>query len=328
MVILSGLAIKAIALPNHLMYMIQEQPFVSVIIPVFNDAVGLKRCLESLKNQTYPENLYEIIVVDNGSDAEQNIADVVASYHQAILTSESQPGSYSARNKGISLAKGTVIAFTDADCIPAADWIEKGVKILIQNPKCGFVAGKIQTCFKEPNQPNYIELYESLWYPLLQKEFVEKDHFGATANVFTFASVIQEVGMFDSSLKSNGDREWGQRVYHAGYQPLYAEEICVSHPARNSLSQLYSRARRIIGGRYDLQQKQESSFLKRNIIFLINVVKYAIAPIAMLGFNLLLDKRLKTPTQKVQVSLVMFFVSYVYVWEMIRLKSGKTSHRG
>ncbi|MFB2834758.1 glycosyltransferase [Floridanema evergladense] len=308
--------------------MIQEQPFVSVIIPVFNDVVGLKRCLESLKNQSYPESLYEIIVVDNGSNAEQNIADVVANYQQAILTNESQPGSYSARNKGISVAKGSVIAFTDADCIPATDWIEQGVKILLENPKCGFVAGKIQTCFKEPNKPNSIELYESLWYPLPQKEFVEKHHFGATANVFTFVSVIQEVGVFDSSLKSNGDREWGQRVYHAGYHPLYAEEICVSHPARNSLPQLYSRARRIIGGRYDLQQKQESSFLKSNLIFMINVVKYAIAPIAMLGFNLLLDKRLKTPTQKVQVSLVMFFVSYVYVWEMIRLKSGKTSHRG
>ena len=310
------------------MCMIQEQPFVSVIIPVFNDAVGLKRCLESLKNQTYSQKLYEIIVVDNGSSIEQNIAEIAADYPQAILTNESQPGSYSARNKGISVAKGSVIAFTDADCIPAADWIEQGIKILLGNPNCGFVAGKIQTSFKESNQPNAIELYESLWYPLPQKEFVEKHHFGATANVFTFASIIQQVGVFDSSLKSNGDREWGQRVYHAGYQPLYAEEICVTHPARYSWQQLSSRARRIIGGRYDLQQKQETSVLKRNSIFMINVAKYAIAPIVMLGFNLLLDKRLKTLNQKVQVSLVMFFVSYLYVWEMIRLKSGKTSHRG
>ncbi|OKH37801.1 glycosyl transferase family 2 [[Phormidium ambiguum] IAM M-71] len=308
--------------------MIQEQPFVSAIVPVFNDAVGLKRCLESLKNQTYPQNLYEIIVVDNGSNTEANIADIVANYPLAILTNESQPGSYSARNKGISLAKGAVIAFTDADCIPAADWLEQGVKILLANPQCGFIAGKIQTCFQEPNQPNSIELYESLWYPLPQKEFVEKHHFGATANVFTFASVIQQVGVFDSCLKSNGDREWGQRVYHAGYQPLYAEEVCVNHPARYTLKQLSSRARRIIGGRYDLQQKTETSVFKRNSIFLINVAKYAIAPIAMLGFNLFLDKRLKTPQQKIQVSLVMFFVSYLYVWEMIQLKSGKTSHRG
>ncbi|MGA9379701.1 MAG: glycosyltransferase [Phormidium sp.] len=308
--------------------MIQEQPFVSVIIPVFNNPIGLKRCLQSLKNQTYPDNLYEVIVVDNGSNIEENIADIVADYQPAILTNESQPGSYSARNKGISIAQGSVIAFTDADCIPASDWIEQGIKILLENPQSGFVAGKIQTSFKEPNQPNSIELYESLWYPLPQKEFVEKYHFGATANLFTFASIIQQVGVFDHSLKSNGDREWGQRVYHAGYQPLYAEEICVTHPARHSLQQLYSRARRIIGGRYDLQQKQETSFLKRNSIFMMNLAKYAIAPIAMLGFNLLLDKRLKTPQQKIQVSLVMFFVSYIYVWEMLRLKSGKTSHRG
>jgi glycosyltransferase involved in cell wall biosynthesis len=308
--------------------MIQEQPFVSIVIPVFNDTVGLKRCLESLTQQTYPDNLYEIIVVDNGSNPEHNIASITANYKQAVFTNEINPGSYSARNKGISLAKGTIIAFTDADCVPASNWIEQGIKILLKNPQCGFLAGKIEVSFHQPNQPNGIELYESLWYPLSQKEFVEKDHFGATANIFTFASVIQKIGGFDSTLKSNGDREWGQRVYHAGYQPLYAEEVCVSHPARHSLKQLSSRARRIIGGRYDLQQKIEPSWLKRNSIFMFNLLKYAIAPIAMLGFNFLWDKRLNTPKQKMQVSLVMFFVSYLYVWEMIRLKTGSPSHRG
>lgn len=304
----------------------QPLPFVSVIIPVFNGAIQLKRCLEALEPQTYPQHLYEVIVVDNGSDADQNIAEVVALFKLATLAFESQPGSYSARNKGISVAKGTVIAFTDADCIPAFNWIEQGVKTLLENPNCGFIAGKIEISFQNKDYPNPIELYESIWYQLPQQEFVEKHHFGATANVFTLASLIQQVGLFDGSLKSNGDREWGQRVYVAGYHPVYAETACITHPARHSFPQLYSRARRIAGGRYDLQQK--SSFLKRNSIFIFNLIKYLIAPILMLGFNLLLDKRLKTVEQKIQVSLVMFFVSYVYVWEMIRLKCGSPSYRG
>jgi glycosyltransferase involved in cell wall biosynthesis len=308
--------------------MTQPQPFVSIIIPVFNDAIGLKRCLAALEQQTYPKHLYEVVVVDNGSQAEQDVAGVVALHKHAILAHENQPGSYAARNRGIALAKGGVLAFTDADCIPAPDWVEQGVQTLVHNPECGLVAGNIQISFQNQNQPTAIELYESLWYPLSQAEFIEKHHFGATANLFTFAHVMAKVGAFDSTLKSNGDREWGQRVYAAGYRPLYAETVCVTHPARHSLGQLYGRARRIMGGRYDLQQKSEPSFLKRNGIFAITLIKYSLAPIPMLGFNLFLDRRLKTFKQRLQISLIMGFVSYVYVWEMLRLKWGGTSYRG
>uniref|UniRef100_A0A832M147 Glycosyltransferase n=1 Tax=Oscillatoriales cyanobacterium SpSt-402 TaxID=2282168 RepID=A0A832M147_9CYAN len=301
-------------------------PFVSVIVPVFNDAIGLKRCLDALDQQTYSRHLYEIVVVDNGSDAAQTLTEIVTGFQQTTLAFESKPGSYAARNKGISVAKGSVLAFTDADCIPAQNWIEQGVNELLKNPQCGFVAGKIDISFQDANNPTAIELYESLWYALPQQEFVEKHHFGATANLFTFATVMYQVGVFDATLKSNGDREWGQRVYQAGYQPRYAETARITHPARHTLSQLDSRARRIAGGRYDLQQRH--SLLKRNILFIIGILKYLVAPFLMIGFNLFLDRRLKTSHQKIQITWIMFFVSSVYISEMMRLKAGKPSHRG
>ena len=301
-------------------------PFVSVIIPVFNDAKRLQRCLTALEQQTYPPDLYEVIVVDNGSDATENLVELVQRFQHATLTHESQPGSYAARNKGISLAKGTAIAFTDADCIPANDWLEQGVTLLLQTPNVGLIGGKIQCSFVDPARPTAVELYESLWYPLPQQEFVEKHHFAATANVFTVASVIQKVGGFDGTLKSNGDREWGQRVHQAGYHLIYGETVEVTHPARHNLPELHRRARRIIGGRYDLHQK--TPFWQRQQFFILTVAQYSIAPMIMLGFNLLGDRRLKTFQQKLQVSGVMFFVSYVYVWEMFRLKCGSPSYRG
>ncbi|MBF2026331.1 MAG: glycosyltransferase [Oscillatoriales cyanobacterium C42_A2020_001] len=303
-----------------------DLPFVSVIVPVFNDAIGLKRCLQALEQQTYPQHLYEVVVVDNGSDVDQGIAEVVAAFQQATLMYESQPGSYAARNRGISVAKGEILAFTDADCIPAQNWLEQGVKTLLQHPESGFVAGRIDISFQKPDHPTSIELYESLWYALPQQEFVENHHFGATANVLTFASVMQQVGGFDASLKSNGDREWGQRAYQAGYRPVYAETACITHPARHTLSQLHSRARRIAGGRYDLQQCYP--LLKRNSLFVVGIVKYCFAPFLMMGFNLFCDRRLKTTQQRIQISQLMFFVSCVYIREMLRLKSGKPSHRG
>ena len=78
--------------------------FVSVIIPVYNDAERLKKCLLALEKQTYPQAQYEVIVVDNAS--EENIKDVVSQFPQARLTFENSPGSYAARNQGISIAKG------------------------------------------------------------------------------------------------------------------------------------------------------------------------------------------------------------------------------
>ncbi|NJP21006.1 MAG: glycosyltransferase family 2 protein [Hydrococcus sp. CRU_1_1] len=76
--------------------------------------------------------------------------EVVAQFSQAFVTYESFPSSFAARNQGISLAKGDIIAFTDADCIPAIDWIEKGVKNLLFTFNCGLVAGKIEVFSRIP----------------------------------------------------------------------------------------------------------------------------------------------------------------------------------
>src|SRR5262245_46024865 len=100
-------------------------PFVSVIIPVYNNPDGLRRCLHALEAQTYPKSRYEIIVVDNGSDTPP--ADMVRAFDRVTLLEEAVPSSYAARNRGLAQARGEVIAFTDSDCIPAPDWLAHGV---------------------------------------------------------------------------------------------------------------------------------------------------------------------------------------------------------
>jgi len=300
-------------------------PFVSIIIPVFNHAEQLKTCLKALANQTYPKHFYEIVVVDNASDEDKDIAGIVAQFGQAIATYESTPGSYAARNKGISLAKGEVIAFTDADCIPSANWIENGVRNLLQTPNCGLVIGKIEIFFKNPNQITPVELYESITaFP--QKELLQKHKGGATANVFTFRSVIEQVGLFNARMKSNGDLEWGKRVYAAGYKQIYADDTCVAHPARSSFAELYKRTVRLAGGIYDLHSQKEASYWQRNKAFIKTLAQNLIPPINFV-VNTLRDSRLNGFEQKIKVSLVMFFVRYISAWEIIRLKCGGETAR-
>lgn len=295
-------------------------PFISVIIPVFNAPESLRICLEALENQTYPKSSYEVIVVDNGSD--KSVEYVVSQFGQAVATYESRVGSYAARNKGISLAKGDVIAFTDADCIPASNWIEKGVANLLSTSNCGLVAGKIELFCKNPSQPTGAELYDIYYISGGQEKFIE-DHFGATANVFTFKNVIDNVGSFDETLKSCGDQEWGWRVFSSGYKQLYADDTCVAHPARN-LSELAKKIVRVTGGLEDLNNKTRRSY---NQEFFRSLARDLLPPIRFYRY-FWSNENLKGNRQKIQVSLVHLFLNYLKAWEKIRLKLGGKSQRG
>lgn len=295
-----------------------SNPYVSVIIPVYNDPERLKICLEALENQTYPKSCYEVIVVDNCSD--ESIKGIVSQFCQAVATYESRIGSYAARNKGISLAKGDVIAFTDADCIPASNWIEKGVASLVSVPNCGLVAGRIDLFFKNPTQPNVVELYDSYYTTFCSQQTFIQEHFGATANVFTFKSVIDKVGSFNHNLKSCGDQEWGKRIFSSGYQQIYVDDVCVAHPARYQLKQLAKKAVRVTGGLYDLYKKNNQEFfidLARNLLPPCKIYSIAWS-----------NEKLKGNKQKFEFTFVHLYLKYLTAWEKIRLKLGGESQRG
>lgn len=300
-------------------------PFVSVIVPVYNDTERLKHCLNALDRQTYPQSCYEVIVVDNGSDPAQNVDSVVAPFDRAFCIYESTPGSYAARNRGISIAKGKIIAFTDADCVPALDWLEQGVANLQKVPNCGLVAGKIEIFFKNPEKITPVELYESITaFP--QKELLEKYQYGAGANLLTWKQVVEKVGVFDATLKSSGDVEWCRRVFDCGYQQIYAEEVCVRHPARTSWRELYKRTIRLVGGIYDLQQKKNARNFPKDLAVISLLLKNLVPPLNFV-INTFLDERLTSLKHKYQVSLVMFFVRYISAWEVLRLRFGGLSAR-
>ena len=286
-------------------------PFVSVIIPVFNDSEALEVCLTLLSEQTYPRESYEVIVVDNRS--EEDIEAIVDRFEGTVYGYESCPGSYIARNRGISMAKGEIVAFTDSDCLPNRDWIEQGVSYLTQTENGGLVAGSIETCFHNPEQPTAVELYDRiLAFP--QKNYLEKTHFGVTANLFTFKHVIDAVGTFDETLKSGGDYEWGQRVYQAGYQQVYGEKAGVSHPARSTFSQLSKKIGRVVKGQYDLHQKAaytKQKFIRETLKDLVPPIKFAM--------GLYQKNQDLTHLQKLQVTYIRFLFKYKRAWERMKL---------
>jgi len=299
---------------------IKPEHYVSVIIPVFNDPIRLKICLDALEKQTYPKELYEVIVVDNASD--ENIDKLVSQFHQAIAISENRQGSYVARNKGITFSKGDVIAFTDSDCVPAPEWIEKGVANLLRTPNCGLVVGRINMFFRDPDKPTSVELYDAVTaFP--NEHILKVAKFGPTANVFTFRSVIAHVGAFNDNVKSAGDLEWGQRVFSFGYRQIYADDTCVSHPARFSMSELLKKHVRMVGGLHDLKSGKGYSFPS-----LIGTLLNDLLPPKIAFYNFFSDVRLKGIKRKCKVVSVMLIIKIMRMWERLRLYYGGISKRG
>jgi len=292
------------------------RPFVSVILPVFDNAAGLERCLSALQSQAYPADRYEVIVVDNGSS--EDPGPLVSRFARAQLVRESRPGSYAARNRGLDVARGDILAFTDSDCVPAPDWIERGVQCLASFPESGFVAGQVDLSFRDPAHPSSAELYDFLVMNFHQAHNVRDRKFGATANLFVPRRVFDMVGRFDAALLSGGDLEWGRRVLAKGLSQTYAPEARVAHPARYTLDETYRRALRLTGGDF-----ARSSGASRALELVRGFVP-------AIGFyaRVLGDTRLPRFGDRVRVVLVALGVKYVTAWERLRLALGAAPHRG
>lgn len=211
-------------------------PFVSVIIPVFNDSARLKSCLQALEAQTYPQDSYEVIVIDNNST--EDIRAIATEFERVKFDSESKPGSYAARNKGISLAKGDVYAFIDSDCLPVSQWIEHGVKGL--QADADLVGGEVTFTFS--TQKTLSEIYDSMTNMQI-KQNIEERKVCKTANLFVQKYVFQLVGLFPDGLKSGGDVIWTKKATDAGFKLVYAAKAEVLHPARRLLPLLKKQYR-------------------------------------------------------------------------------------
>jgi len=172
---------------------------VSIIIPVYNDPEGIEKVLPNLVIQSYPN--YEILIIDNGST--DNTVDTIRKWEQKypnliqLFFENNIQGSDPARNVGIQNAKGDILAFTDADCVPDLNWIEEGIKGL-KTQGVNYAGGNIQFSYKD-GRPNLYEYYDSGTF-LKQKKFIETEGWGATANFFIRRETIDKYGVFRGDL--------------------------------------------------------------------------------------------------------------------------------
>ena len=263
-------------------------PQLSVIIPVYNNSSGLRKVLWSLVNQDFDKILYEIIVSDNGStdktlDVAKEYADEYPQLVRYVIENKIQ-SSYAARNKGIIIAKGKILVFTDADCIADKDWLKNGFSSMTQS-SVSMVAGRIKFTYKN-SEPNIWEYYDSA-EKLNQKSYVNNAGFGATANLFVRKKMFDKYGLFLPEFQSGGDYEFGRRLTQLGEVLLYAETSLVYHPARFTFRDKLAKSKRVAKGQKMLERMGLLNHGQLNWRQLILTKHYPSLP----GINIRIDEK-------------------------------------
>lgn len=206
---------------------------VSVVIPVRNAAGLIESCLQALRNQTLPDEAYEVIVVDdNSSDQTAQIARLLGA--QVIVLAD-RGGSYTARNRGAGAASAPVLAFTDADCSPEPDWLVEGLRPF-DDPAVGCVCGAVRghapgTTWVERRQLDLETLSEqgSLEHPFLP--------YAQTANAFYRKSAWSDLGGFAERWISGGDADISWRMTsETDYRLVPASAAVVRHRHRKTVA--------------------------------------------------------------------------------------------
>lgn len=193
---------------------------VSVIIPAYNAEETIDACLDSLHSQTLSPDIYEVIVVDNGStdDTPQRIKRHNVTYLRAPDCTV-----YAARNKAVSVAKAGSIAFIDSDCVADRRWLESGIENL---KRYHIVAGHIDVL---QSSRKWLYAYDKyiLRNPLRKQN---KEVNIAAGNAFVRKEVFEAVGGFREDISTASDSIFSMVARSMKYEIGYVPSAVVYHP--------------------------------------------------------------------------------------------------
>jgi glycosyltransferase involved in cell wall biosynthesis len=192
-------------------------PFISIIVPAFNEELYIRRCLESLVCADYPREKREIILVDNGSTDSTKL---IAKEYDVAIIDKPLVKVGAVRNYGVISSQGEIIVFLDADCVVGESWLKNGVEAIFRSRNCVF-GGQ----YRIRKDPSWLERYwilsdeESNIYQTTLVGgaiFVQKEHFN-------------RVGGFNERLSAGEDSDLTERLRAEGYNVEIDPSLSVIH---------------------------------------------------------------------------------------------------
>ena len=211
---------------------------VSVVVPLFNVKDYIEICIQALLNQDYPQDRYEIIMVDNNST--DGTSEIASRFSRIRLLSEPKQGAYAARNQGIAVSEGEVVAFTDPDCQPHLDWLSCIMNNMRQ-PGRGIILGRREFGSKSWGLSMMAD-YESAKADYVFSSGVKGIYYGHTNNMAVLKSLFEKLGNF-MEIDRGADTVFVRRaVDTVGCEVVhFTPEACVRHLEMLSIWDFYKK---------------------------------------------------------------------------------------
>ena len=199
----------------------------SIVIPAYNSAKLLSRCLEALEKQSAPKAEFEVTVADDGSTDEtlEMLSQFKAQTELNLQwTSIPNSGPGNARNAGVAKSAGSWIGFIDADVIPDPDWVKNAIQLIQQKPDAGAFEGRTEVTQRNLATPftHQTENTDGGRYP--------------TCNLLVRRNLANFHPAYLIPFREDTDLAFS--ILASGYSIIFAPELIVEHPP---LSSSYSR---------------------------------------------------------------------------------------
>jgi mycofactocin glycosyltransferase len=212
----------------------RELPLVSIVIPVYNRPAEIAECLTSLQTLDYPDHKIEVIVVDDAS--RDHTAAVVRRFGVRLIVQPNNMGQSAARNTGVAVASGEIIAFLDSDCIAENGWLRELIPYF-QDPRVALVGGCVGAYYKEKRMDRYEQVCSAL---NMGTDAVLGRGDGSvfyvpTCNMLVRKEVYEKVGGLDETLQVGEDVDLCWRLMQAEHHLFYIPRGRVLHKHRNRL---------------------------------------------------------------------------------------------
>jgi GT2 family glycosyltransferase len=295
------------------------RPDISVIVPHLNQPEALGACLSALARQTLSAARFEVIVVDNGSVAAPDAA--VAAFPGVRLAAEPRPGPGPARNRGAGLARGGLLAFTDADCRPDPGWLAALVAGFAADPGAAVLGGRVEVVAADPAAPTPAEGFDIV-YGMRQERQIARQGFAATANLAVRRAVFEAVGPF-AGIALAEDMDWCRRAAARGWPVRYAPDAAVRHPARPSFAALARQWDRHVGHAWAALPPGPAARLR----WLLRAAAVAASPLAEIG-PLLATRRIAGPRQRLGALGVLVRIRLYRAGRMLRALVAAEARQG
>ncbi len=272
----------------------QPLPYVSVVVIAKDEEKTVGKCISSILSQEYPD--FETIFVDsNSTDNTPEIVRSLARPGRRLVLSKSGEGAAAARNEGLRLARGQIIAFVDGDCYLDNGWLRRAVDYLLKakNPRVAAVGGPfIQVPLVRSRTALAISEIEStaLGRGGSARSHKESDPSYAKSlslsGALFWSHVVTQIGLLNENLQYCEDSDFCHRIRSAGYRLLSFGDLGAFHaPKYGSLKEFAAKMWSYGVGRGRAVRYDRALMTRLGLAALAYMVAFAVA----LSFALTFD---------------------------------------